>query len=332
MPNQTPEDSGKPSSDEARLLSDVRELLGRAGRLVTQTSKMKIWVPIVCSIVLTCYYLYAFHQKTPSAANLTMPGEPAAAVVAEPAPISQTGAPTTGAQPMTQSSAASEPETEIGYAEIRKEAEQAHASQQFADEAKLWQQFMERSPLPQEACPAIGKAYERIGDIDTSIRAYERCVSIEPGNVDILVAFAHALQTNRDFDRAASLYRRVLLKDPGNLDARNGLALNELKQDHLREADQAVKSILEKAPDNTDALLIEGIVAWRQARLPDAEKIFLKGTALDDRRPDFHAFLGRIAEAERRPQDALREYEKALVLDPGDADIAERRSRLQEAR
>jgi tetratricopeptide (TPR) repeat protein len=120
------------------------------------------------------------------------------------------------------------------------------------------------------------------------------------------------------------------LKDPANLDAQTGLALIELKQNHLHEAAEAVRPILLKAPNSTDALLIAGIVAWRQTRFADAEKIFLKGVEIDDHRADFHAFLGRIAEAERRPQDALRQYERALLLDPHDSDIADRRDHLRD--
>lgn len=312
------------STEEAQLLREGRQLLGRAVGLFTRTPKIKVWVPLLCSFVLTGYYLYTLHKK--AAADLPRPpAEPSAVVVAETATLPQS--PATAGQPAQSQATGSN--ADESCVEIRKRAEQAHAAQQFDDEAKLWQQFMERSPLPQEACPEIGKAYERAGEIDASIQAYEQCVSFEPGNADILVAFAHALQTKQDFTRAASLYRRVLLKDPKNFDAQTGLALIDLKQDRLEEADEDVTNILRKAPDNTDALLIAGIVAWRQARLPDAERIFLKGAGLDDQRPDFHAFLGRIAEAQGRPQDALRQYERALALDPNDSDIAEHRDRLQ---
>ena len=97
-------------------------------------------------------------------------------------------------------------------------------------------------------------------------------------------------------------------------------------------AERAALAVLHQSPNQTDALLIAGIVAWRQTRLPDAERIFLRGAALDDQRADFHAFLGRIAEAERHPQQALEQYDKALALDPSDSEIVDRRDRLQQAR
>ena len=326
---QTSGSSEKQLSDEAQLLKEGRQLVSRAVRLSTQTHKIKVWVPLLCSMILTGYYLYGLHRKNTMAMDLSQPAAAPPAAVVEETPAPDKARATAEAEPSPSSSAA--PEAGGSLSDIRKQAQQAHGAQQFGDEAKLWQQFMDRSPVPQEACPAIGKAYERVGEVDSSIQAYEKCVSLEPGNTDTLVSFAHVLQTKRDFDRAASLYRQVLSKDPKNLDAQTGLALIDLKQNHLEQADHAVKNILGKAPDNTDALLIAGIVAWREGKLDDAERVFLRGAGLDDQRADFHAFLGRIAEAERHPQEALRQYDRALALDPGDSDSAERRERLQGA-
>jgi tetratricopeptide (TPR) repeat protein len=323
----------KQLSDEAQLLKEGRQLVTRAVQLSTQTHKIKVWVPILCSMVLTGYYLYGLHKKATSGMDLTPPAAQAPAAVAETEAASQKGATAPADAPQAEPAAA--PDFSVSNSatdgDIRKQAEQAHAAQQFGDEGKLWQQFMDRSGTPQAACPAIGKAYERAGEVDLSIQAYEKCMSLDGGNLDTAVAFAHVLETKRDFKRAASVYHQVLSKDPGNLDAQTGMALLELKQSHLHEAEAEALRILHKAPNQTDALLIAGIVAWRESRLPDAERIFLRGAALDDRRADFHGFLGRIAEAERRPQDALREYDKALALDGSDAEIAERRDRLQQA-
>ncbi|MBV9406758.1 MAG: tetratricopeptide repeat protein [Acidobacteriaceae bacterium] len=314
-------------SDEAQLLMDGRRLLRRAIRLITETSKIKVWVPLLCSFILTLYYLYTLHAKaemTVDHPKLITPASSNVAVSASADPVSHAS----GAAPSGGVSA----ENDDDNPDIRKRAQEAHRAQQYGDEAKLWQDFMDHSGAPQEACPQIGKAYELAGDVDGSVQAYEKCVSLDGGNVDTLIGFAHVLQQKRDFNRAATLYRQCVSKDPKNLDAQTGLALVALKEGQLSEAQQEAKDILHKAPTSTDALLIAGIVAWREGRLAEAETIFLRGAGLDDRRADFHAFLGRIAEAQRRPQDALRQYDRALALDPNDSEIAERRDRLQDNR
>lgn len=315
-------------SEEAQLLADGRRLFNRALLIATRTSSIKVWVPLVCSFVLTGYYLYTLHRKT-----VTLAGVPQSIAEAPAKPVPDTAPPAqSSASSPVIASESSTADAGDNYAEIKKEAEQAHGSQQFTDEARLWQEFMDHAPLPQQACPEIGKAYERIGAIDKSIEAYEKCVSLDPGNTDVLIAYAHALQTKSDFSHAAELYRKCLSKDPHNMDARTGLALVALKQNNLSEAEGDANNVLHVAPDNTDALLIAGIVAWREGRLQDAERIFLKGVGLDDQRADFHAFLGRIEEAERHPQQALQQYDKVLALDPNDAETAERRDRLQGVR
>ncbi len=221
----------KQLSDEAQLLKEGRQLAKRAVQLSTQTHKIKVWVPILCSMILTGYYLYGLHKKQqangmdlgqpvasapvavePSASN-SKPGD---APVVEPQTNSRNAAAAPGDAAVPDSAAA---DPNASDTDLRKQAAQAHRAQQFGDEAKLWQQFMTRSSTPQAACPAIGTAYERAGDLDAAIQAFEKCVALEPRNADISVAFAHALQTKGDFTRAASLYRQVMAADPKNLDA-----------------------------------------------------------------------------------------------------------------
>jgi tetratricopeptide (TPR) repeat protein len=315
-------------TEEEDLLSDSYRLFRRALDLATRTSSIKVWVPVLCSCILTGYYLYGLHRKSQNPAFVVEMAEPGAKAVPEPLPNAASKGNSSGdSQP-----ASAEPDSDDDYSDIPKEAQQAHGSLQYAEEAKLWQRFMEHSASPQQACPAIGKAYELSGDLGGAVEAYKKCASLEPNNADILIPFAHALQAKSDFARATELYRQSLSIDPRNMDARTGLALIQLKLNHLDEADKAANDVLRTAPDNTDALLIAGIVAWRKGNLHDAEQVFLKGVGLDSQREDFHAFLGRIAEAERQPQLALRHYDKALALDPNDADVAERRDRLQVAK
>lgn len=285
------------SSEGARLLADARRLFWRAASFAARTSSIKVWVPLTCSCVLTVYYLYTMHRNPATLADV----QPAAA-----------GTPDKVVPDVSP-------------------AQQAHAGQGF-DEARLWREFMDHSPTPQQVCPAIGRAYERSGEIDKAIAAYEKCSSIEPGNVDTLIALAHALQGKSQFSRAAGLYRLCLAKDPKNMDARTGLAFIALKQNRLRDASDGAGAVLRENPGNPDALLIAGIVAWHEHRLEDAERFFLRGIALDDQRTDFHAFLGRIAEAQGRPEQALQQYDEVLALDPNNAEIAQRRDRLQPVR
>src|SRR5581483_9105494 len=134
-PMQTRRIPAKRLSDEARLLKDGRQLASRALRLSTQTPKVKVWVPLLCSFVLTGYYLYTLHKKAAGATEFPQTPPAPSAVVAETAPLPQMST----AQPQSPAATGN---TDDNFVEIRKRAEEAHAARQFGDEAKLWQQFM----------------------------------------------------------------------------------------------------------------------------------------------------------------------------------------------
>src|SRR5581483_9282414 len=99
----------KQLSAEARLLRDGRQLVARAVHLSTQTPKMKVWVPLLCSFVLTGYYLYTLHKK--AAGGLPMPPAAPSAVVAETAPLPQ--------MPAAQLQSPATDDTDTNYVEIR---------------------------------------------------------------------------------------------------------------------------------------------------------------------------------------------------------------------
>ncbi len=211
---------------------------------------------------------------------------------------------------------------------LRLQAEQAHQVGHFREEAEFWKQFQDRAPLPEEACPAIGLAYERAREPRRALAAYERCLSLNPDDVDSLVAYAHLLEMQSDLPRASELYGQGLKKFPDNPDVLIGLARIQLRQDHVADASKAAKQVLLRSPQNSDALLVAGIAAWRQSQLEEAKQYLQRGAALHNKDSEFHSFLGRIAEAEQHPKEALEEYTEALSINPNAEGIAELRKRL----
>lgn len=80
-----------------------------------------------------------------------------------------------------------------------------------ADEARTWEEFVDASATPIDACPMLPEAYRRLGDHAAALESYERCLSFDPKNVDMLLYLGQAyLRAGRRADA-----RRVLTQGLG---------------------------------------------------------------------------------------------------------------------
>jgi hypothetical protein len=146
---------------EEQLLKDGGQWLKRAADLYTQTPKIKIWVPAVCSMLLTTYYLFNMHGRTAATASLpaAQSNPPAAVVVVDDAPLPNKR--TSGDGPGERAGVVTEvPAADASEADLLLQAQQAHGNSQFADEAMLLQKVAEHARSWQAVCPEIGKAYD----------------------------------------------------------------------------------------------------------------------------------------------------------------------------
>jgi tetratricopeptide (TPR) repeat protein len=96
-----------------------------------------------------------------------------------------------------------------------------------ADEAAAWERFVDTSPTPIDACPAIGDAYTRAGQPQKSLEALQRCVSFDPRNSEQLffLGLRHAGQQ----PMRCSLFRGGAI-DPSDADILLGLGRLALRE------------------------------------------------------------------------------------------------------
>jgi tetratricopeptide (TPR) repeat protein len=170
----------------------------------------------------------------------------------------------------------------------------------FDEEARYWEMFFERAPLPIEACPQIGAAYQKQSKMKEAVNAFERCLALEPGNSDSLFYLAHALERQGDYARAASLYKRGLASSPDYADLRIGLARTELRQGRPDEARKMSVQVLQRSADNVDALLVAGLASWRTGDRAAARSYLEKGAKLSHNDSDFQTALARLNQEDRR--------------------------------
>ncbi|HVP43804.1 MAG TPA: tetratricopeptide repeat protein [Terriglobales bacterium] len=200
----------------------------------------------------------------------------------------------------------------------------------YADEAQMWEKYVDRAPTPVEACPQYGQAHWKQGDghEKQAIAAFQRCLSFDPKNTDSIFYLAHALEMNGEWDRAAQQYEQGLTISPQYTDLLLGLARCRVRQDRHDEAKQIAEKVLAKSPDKADAMLILGMVYLHQDKYGEARKVLEQGAKLADSDPDFHLLLARAASGQNDRAEELRQYNRLVQLKPNDPEIRAKRDSL----
>jgi len=202
----------------------------------------------------------------------------------------------------------------------------------FKDEAAMWEQYMVHAPLPIEACPQIGQAYQKLDMEKQAIGAFERCLAIEPNNPDSIFFLARALELSGDLSRAETVYERGVALSPKYLDQQIGLARVKLREGKAEEAHRLAASVVSESPKNVDALLVLGLACKRLGDRAEAKQYLERGAELADGYVDIHIALADLAEQDSNLQQAIHEYQKAAELDKTNKEVAERLAALERAR
>jgi len=199
----------------------------------------------------------------------------------------------------------------------------------YDEEAKYWEFYMDRAPVPVEACPQIGHAYWRQGEKfePRAIAAYERCLALDPKNTDSIFYLAHALEMSDQWAQAADQYQKGLGIAPGYTDLTLGLARCWLRMDKPEDAKGLADQVLAKHEESSGALLVLGMYYLHKDDYAEAKKALTQGVQLADEDPDFHILLARVAEHTNDNAEALRQYTRVLELRPGDA-VAQARKQV----
>ena len=203
-----------------------------------------------------------------------------------------------------------------------------------------------------DAHKMIGDAWRRAGDVPTALQAYETGLraygeAFGPGSAELVMAQALTLEETGDTAAYEALLRRYAPRARDYAGAADGAptdqagrAAQAIVARLLRiiaddaalmtdagmhaEAAAAYEEAMEIAPDH-DELLPLAASAWFEAGETMKAKVLARRATLESPdRPGGWKARGRIAEAEKRPRDAIEAYRKAWELDGTQTDVAAR--------
>ena len=181
-----------------------------------------------------------------------------------------------------------------------------------ADEAAAWERFIDVSPTPVDACPAIGKAYARAGEPRKSLEAFERCVSFDPRNSEQLfflgLAYEHAGRTADALDRysKAAATRSVERRRP----ARSRLASPFARTRWPRRGGRPTRCSRAFRPTPTRCCWPDSRRSGRAGRRTHGSISSVRSRSAEDY-VDVHIALGRVEAGAGRRAEARRHFERA---------------------
>ena len=165
-----------------------------------------------------------------------------------------------------------------------------------------------------------GNAQKAAGNPELAIASYRRSLDVEPDYVPSLYNLGLVLHETDRFEEAEACFRRVVAIDPGDVDALFHLGALLQRSLRLEEAAQTFRLALQLAPDNPHLwtrLGEVGLARLTVGSLREAADCFRKVLELQPGLASVHFNLGHVHHFEGRLDEAARNYEAALKLDPG---------------
>ena len=184
------------------------------------------------------------------------------------------------------------------------------------DEAAAWHRFIDVSPTPWEACPAVATAHVAANDPSGALAATETCWKVAPFDPDAAFFLGRARERTGNHAEAAAMYRRALEIDAAHSDSQLGLARLDMVGNRLDAARATARAVADRYPKHSDAVLILALVAQRQGDRVTARRYFNRTLELAERSFDAHTGLGIIEFSEQNLDASRKHFERALETDP----------------
>lgn len=161
------------------------------------------------------------------------------------------------------------------------------------------------------------RCFER-SDYETAARFYRKSLAVKP-NGDAWHGLGAIEQAVGRFEKALAYYEKGLTLDPGNVQLLNarGLALRDLGRGS--EAIECFGQVVARDPESLQGWLNLGLVLREQGHVERARDAYVRATELQSDRADTWLELGLceqdIGEREQALRTALRSFERAIELD-----------------
>ena len=158
-----------------------------------------------------------------------------------------------------------------------------------------------------------------------SVEYYKKALAISPDNPEAIKGLATTYKWMKNTEDGIKLYAKILEKDPNNIDAIMGTGILLSQAGKNEEAITYLEKARDAAPERADVRAMLGTLYSYSAKLDDAVTELQKSVALEqgnisNRNISNYIALGRIFRWQKKKEESIKLYQKALELDPKNAE------------
>jgi putative PEP-CTERM system TPR-repeat lipoprotein len=164
--------------------------------------------------------------------------------------------------------------------------------------------------------PQIIDHYLRAYDFDKAVTLAQRAVQRDSENVELLELLARTYFAAGNIDSAVGVYGRIVQLQPKSVNALYGLAWLQSETGKQAAARLTLGRALALDPAHADSLALQAALESRSGDKAEAMRSAKKLQALHPKSHAGHVLAGDIYMADRRFEDATKEYLRAKALAP----------------
>lgn len=211
------------------------------------------------------------------------------------------------------------------------------AGDRFDDALKILEDLASRDKAAPEAITALARAQMRNRNVDKAVEALTRCIAANPTYIPAYQLRARIYRLRGEVEKAVADLEAALAADPNNpdlLEEINTLELRSIGQGKDLRADPLNDGRIKKLIDVNQRLLAlrKGserilpllVLTSIYSQTGESEKAITSAKEVVELRPlDIrgHLALAEAYESAKRPEDALKAYKQALLIEPDNASI-----------
>ncbi len=181
----------------------------------------------------------------------------------------------------------------------------------FARATEEFRKVLALAPNLLEAEVNLGLAYHSLAEYDLAVRHLTKALRERPNLLASNVIVGMDYLKIGFPDKAGPFLQRSLKLDPSNIEARQALALSYMAQENFGSAADEFRQLASLDPDKSEAWFKLG-----HQYLDLSARLAYRGAHLYRESAWGHRFLGDLLFQRNRWDEAAREYQKALSVDP----------------